>query len=92
VVKTAGWAVIRDKPSIRNMTLPTCFRRCRSRFTLGAGSNPIPYAMPAVENINGQAITLSVKHKAKNDPKQWKGFKFACPSTIRCIIISCATT
>jgi nitrate/nitrite transport system substrate-binding protein len=35
--------------------------------------------MPAVENINGQAITLSVKHKAKNDPKQWKGFKFAVP-------------
>jgi len=48
-------------------------------ITLGAGSNPIPYSMPAVENINGQAITLSVKHKDKNDPKQWKGFKFAVP-------------
>jgi nitrate/nitrite transport system substrate-binding protein len=32
-----------------------------------------------VENINGQAITLSVKHKDRRDPKDWKGFKFAVP-------------
>ena len=35
--------------------------------------------MPAVENINGQAITLAIKHKDKRDPKTWKGFKFAVP-------------
>jgi nitrate/nitrite transport system substrate-binding protein len=35
--------------------------------------------VPAIENINGQAITLSVKHKDKRDPRQWKGFKFAVP-------------
>jgi nitrate/nitrite transport system substrate-binding protein len=35
--------------------------------------------MSAVENINGQAITLSMKHKDKRDPKSWKGFKFAVP-------------
>ena len=35
--------------------------------------------MPAVENINGQAITLAIKHKDKRDPKHWKGFKFAVP-------------
>ena len=39
----------------------------------------MPYTMPAVENINGQAITLAMKHKDKRDPKQWKGFKFAVP-------------
>jgi nitrate/nitrite transport system substrate-binding protein len=33
----------------------------------------------AIENINGQAITLSIKHKDKRDPKDWKGFKFAVP-------------
>jgi nitrate/nitrite transport system substrate-binding protein len=48
-------------------------------ITLGVGSNPIPYTMPAVENINGQAITLAIKHKDKRDPKQWKGFKLAVP-------------
>ncbi len=48
-------------------------------ITMGVGSNPLPYTMPAVENINGQAITLAIKHKDKRDPKQWKGFKFAVP-------------
>ena len=32
-----------------------------------------------IQNINGQAITLHVKHKDKRDPKDWKGFKFAVP-------------
>jgi nitrate/nitrite transport system substrate-binding protein len=35
--------------------------------------------MPAVENINGQAITLAIRHKDKRDPASWKGFKFAVP-------------
>ena len=43
------------------------------------GSNPIPFTVPAVENINGQAITLAIKHKDKRDPKSWKGMKFAVP-------------
>ena len=48
-------------------------------ITMGVGSKSIPYTMPAVENINGQAITLAIKHKDKRDPKDWKGFKFAVP-------------
>jgi nitrate/nitrite transport system substrate-binding protein len=35
--------------------------------------------MPAVENINGQAITLAMKHKGRRNPKDWKGFKFGVP-------------
>ena len=35
--------------------------------------------MPAIENINGQAITLAIKHKDKRNPKDWKGFRFAVP-------------
>jgi nitrate/nitrite transport system substrate-binding protein len=79
VVKTAGWAVIRDKTINKEYDAAHMLSPMPLAITLGAGSNPIPYAMPAVENINGQAITLGVKHKDKNDPKQWKGFKFAVP-------------
>src|SRR3954452_22004639 len=79
VVKTAGWAVIRDKTINKEYDAAHMLSPMPLAITLGAGSNPIPYSMPAVENINGQAITLSVKHKEKNDPKQWKGFKFAVP-------------
>ena len=79
VIKTAGWAVIRDKTLNKEYDAAHMLSPMPLAITLGAGSNPIPYTMPAVENINGQAITLSIKHKDKNDPKLWKGFKFAVP-------------
>ena len=79
VVKTAGWAVIRDKTLNKEYDAAHMLSPMPLAITLGAGSNPIPYTMPAVENINGQAITLAVKHKDKRDPKTWKGFKFAVP-------------
>ncbi|MGL4242219.1 MAG: CmpA/NrtA family ABC transporter substrate-binding protein, partial [Beijerinckiaceae bacterium] len=79
VIKTAGWAVIRDKTLNKEYDAAHMLAPMPLAISLGAGSNPIPFTMPAVENINGQAITLSVKHKDKRDPKQWKGFKFAVP-------------
>ena len=79
VIKTAGWAVIRDKTLNKEYDAAHMLSPMPIAITLGAGSNAIPYTMPAVENINGQAITLSIKHKDKRDPKSWKGFKFAVP-------------
>jgi nitrate/nitrite transport system substrate-binding protein len=35
--------------------------------------------MPAVENINGQAITLADKHRAVTSAADFKGFKFGVP-------------
>ena len=79
VVKTAGWAVIRDKTLNREYDAAHMLSPMPLAITLGAGATPVPYTMPAVENINGQAITLAIKHKEKRDPKTWKGFKFAVP-------------
>jgi nitrate/nitrite transport system substrate-binding protein len=79
VIKTAGWAVVRDKTVNKEYDAAHMLSPMPLALTLGAGSNPVPYTMPAVENINGQAITLAVKHKDKRDPKAWKGMKFAVP-------------
>jgi nitrate/nitrite transport system substrate-binding protein len=79
VIKTAGWAVIRDKTINKEYDAAHMLSPMPLAITMGVGSNPLPYTMPAVENINGQAITLAVKHKDKRDPKDWKGFKFAVP-------------
>ncbi len=79
VVKTAGWAVIRDKTLNKEYDAAHMLSPMPLAITLGAGSNPIPYTMPAVENINGQAITLAVRHRDRRDPKDWRGFKFAVP-------------
>src|ERR1700704_3998740 len=79
VVKTAGWAVIRDKTLNKEYDAAHMLAPMPIAITLGLGASPVPYTAPAIENINGQAITLSIKHKDKRDPKQWKGFKFAVP-------------
>ncbi|MFM9846065.1 MAG: CmpA/NrtA family ABC transporter substrate-binding protein [Hyphomicrobiaceae bacterium] len=79
VIKTAGWAVIRDKTINKEYDAAHMLSPMPLAISMGVGSQPIPYTMPAVENINGQAITLSIKHKDKRDPKSWKGFKFAVP-------------
>ena len=79
VIKTAGWAVVRDKALNKEYDAAHMLSPMPLAITTGTGSNPIPYTMPAVENINGQAITLAMKHKDKRDPKSWKGFKFAVP-------------
>jgi nitrate/nitrite transport system substrate-binding protein len=79
VVKTAGWAVVRDKTLNKEYDAAHMLSPMPLAITLGAGATAVPYTMPAVENINGQAITLAIKHKDKRDPKTWKGFKFAVP-------------
>ena len=79
VVKTAGWAVIRDKTINKEYDAAHMLAAMPLAMSLGLGSNPVPFAVAAIENINGQAITLSVKQKDKTDPKSWKGMKFAVP-------------
>jgi nitrate/nitrite transport system substrate-binding protein len=79
VVKTAGWAVVRDKTINKEYDAAHMLSPMPIAMTLGLGSQPIPFVVPAIENINGQGITLAIKHKDKRDPKSWKGFKFAIP-------------
>jgi len=77
--RSAGWAVSRDKSLSGEYDAAHMLTPMPLAISLGAGSTSVPWTMPAVENINGQAITLSMKHKDKNHPSQWKGFKFAVP-------------
>jgi nitrate/nitrite transport system substrate-binding protein len=79
VIKTAGWAVARDKSLSGEYDASHMLTPMPLAISMGAGSTAVPFRMPAVENINGQAIVLHVKHKDKRDPKQWKGFKFGVP-------------
>jgi nitrate/nitrite transport system substrate-binding protein len=79
VVKTAGWAVIRDKTINKEYDAAHMLAPMPLAISLGLGANAIPFTVPAIENINGQGITLAIKHKDKRDPKDWKGMKFAIP-------------
>ncbi len=79
VVKTAGWADIREGSLNKEYDAAHMLAPMPLAITMGVGSAPQPYTMPAVENINGQAITLAMKHRDRRDPRSWKGFKFAVP-------------
>ena len=79
VVKTAGWALIRDKMLNKEYDATHFLSPMPLAISMGVGSNQVPMNVATIQNTNGQAITLANKHKDKRDPKMWKGFKFAVP-------------
>src|SRR6267154_1853926 len=79
LMKTAGWALIRDKMLNKEHDASHFLSPMPLAISLGTGSAAQPMRVATIQNINGQAITLHVKHKEKRDPKLWKGFKFAVP-------------
>lgn len=79
VVKTAGWAVVRDKTINREYDAAHMLAPMPIAISMGLGSTTTPFTVPAIENVNGQAICLATKFKDQRDPKTWKGMKFAIP-------------
>jgi nitrate/nitrite transport system substrate-binding protein len=79
LVKTPGWGVIRDRIIKKEHDASHFLSPMPLAMSLGLGSDKVPTSVATIQNINGQAITLHVKHKAKREPKQWKNFKFGVP-------------
>lgn len=79
LIKTAGWAVVRDKTLAGEYDASHMLSPMPLAISMGAGSAAVPTVVPAIENVNGSAITLHVKHKDKLNPKMWKGMRFAIP-------------
>jgi nitrate/nitrite transport system substrate-binding protein len=79
VIKTAGWALIRDKMLNKEYDATHFLSPMPLAISLGVGATATPMNVATIQNTNGQAITLALKHKDKRDPKTWKGFKFAVP-------------
>ena len=79
VMKTAGWALIRDKVLNKEYDASHMLAPMPLAMSMGVGSTPRETNVMTIQNINGQAIVLANKHKNNRDPKNWKGFKFAIP-------------
>ena len=79
IVKTAGWAVVRDKAMDREYDASHMLTPMPLALSLGVGSPAQDWTIPAIENINGQAIVLAMRHKDRRDPKAWKGMTFGIP-------------
>ena len=77
--KTAGWALIRDKMLNKEHDASHFLSPMPLAMSMGVGSPITPMRVAAIQNTNGQAITLAMKHKENRNPANWKGFKFAVP-------------
>jgi nitrate/nitrite transport system substrate-binding protein len=79
LMKTAGWALIRDKMLNKEHDASHFLSPMPLAISLGLGSTQVPMRVATIQNVNGQAIVLANKHKGARDPKSWKGFRFAVP-------------
>jgi nitrate/nitrite transport system substrate-binding protein len=77
--KTAGWALIRDKVINKEHDASHFLSPMPLAMSMGLGSTQVPTSVATIQNINGQAITMALKHKDRRDPRTWKGMKFAVP-------------
>ena len=79
VRRASGWAMVRDWGINKEVDAAHMLSPMPLSISLGAGSPKVPYLMPAIENVNGQAITLANKHKGVKGPQDMKGFRFCVP-------------
>jgi len=79
LVKASGWALVRDQVQNGELDASHFLSPMPLAISMGVGSTPHPMRVAAIQNTNGQAITLALKHKDNRDPRNWKGFKFAIP-------------
>lgn len=79
IERTAGWALVRDRLLAGEFDVSQMLSPMPLAITAGLGSAATPMVMPALVNLNGNAITLSMKHRDRRDPKTWKGMRFGIP-------------
>ena len=77
--KTPGWALIRDNLLNGSFDASHLLSPMPLALSAGAGHTTHPVRAVTMQNINGQAITLALKHRERRDPRDWKGMTFAIP-------------
>ena len=59
--------------------LSTCFRRCPWLAASGSTAEKADIRLAAIQNVNGQALTLAKRHLGIRDVHDMKGFVFGVP-------------
>lgn len=79
LMRTPGWSLVRDNLVNGNFDASHMVLAMPLTMTLGVGSPKIKTFTSIVQNINGDALALHIKHRDKRDPRSWKGFRFGIP-------------
>jgi len=80
LVKLPGWAALRDKAISGELDAFHMLSPMPITLSLGLGSAKVPIKLASIENINGQAITLSKSLLGKvKSAKDFKGLRLGVP-------------
>lgn len=79
LVRTPGWPLVRDHLISGNYDASHLVLAMPLTMSIGVGSNRVKTYTSIVQNVNGDALAMHVKHKDKRDPRTWKGFRFGIP-------------
>jgi nitrate/nitrite transport system substrate-binding protein len=77
--KTASWAVVRDKVLDKELDASQMLVVQPLASRVGIGGQIQKLSGASIQNINGSAITMHLRHKDKKDPRQWKGMTLGIP-------------
>jgi nitrate/nitrite transport system substrate-binding protein len=92
MIKTAGWALIRDKVLNREYDASHMLAPMPIAMSMGIGSNPIPLNVATIQNTNGQAITCTSSTRTNAIRSSGRASSSPCPSSTRCTTSCSATT
>ncbi|GAB4380760.1 MAG: CmpA/NrtA family ABC transporter substrate-binding protein [Elainellaceae cyanobacterium] len=80
VVKMPNWAAVRDSAIAGELDAYHMLSPMPIAITMGLGSAAFPIKLASIENINGQAITVAMKHRdTVKGPADFRGFKIGVP-------------
>jgi nitrate/nitrite transport system substrate-binding protein len=79
LIKDASWALVRDQVAGGQLDASHFLAPMPLAMTMGLGARPQAMRVASIQNTNGQAITLALRHRNNRDPRNWKGFRFAIP-------------
>jgi nitrate/nitrite transport system substrate-binding protein len=80
LVKVNSWSEVRDGAIAGELDAYHMLSPMPLAITLGLGSRPYPIKLACIQNLNGNAITVAMKHKGKvNKPEDFKGFTIGIP-------------
>lgn len=79
LVKRAGWALVRDQMMSGKLDATHFLAPMPLSISLGVGSAIQDMKVACIQNTNGQALVMALKHKNNKNPKNWRGMTFAIP-------------
>lgn len=80
VVKMPSWAAVRDSAIAGELDAYHLIAPMPIAMTLGLDATAFPMKLVSISNMNGNAITVAMRHKDKiKGPADFKGFRIAIP-------------